>query len=218
MDHKIVHFETEGTPDMGHGTREADAYLEPYRQAASKHGDRFGSLLWASPRTQRARFDAICRLADMWGRKILDAGCGRADLMDFLREREIQFTEYIGIEAVDELAAAASRKNLPRTRIIHGDFVREPKLLEVEADVIVFSGSLNTLQREQFYLSLRQGFQAAGEVMVFNFLAAKHIASAQWLTWHHAEDVLQFARGLSPRVRMLDDYLDGDRTIAIYKS
>jgi hypothetical protein len=203
---------------MGHATKAADEYLEPYRRAASQHGDRFGSLLWASPATQAARFDAICRLADMDGRRVLDAGCGRGDLMDFLLEREVEPREYIGIEAVDELAAAAMRKNFAGARIVHGDFVREPRLLEVGAEVIVFSGSLNTVDSAQFYLSLRQGWEAAGEVLVFNFLAAAHIASAEWLTWHHAEDVLRFARGLSSKVRTLNDYLDGDCTIAVYKS
>jgi hypothetical protein len=203
---------------MGHGTREAEAYLEPYLRAASRHGDRFASLLWASPKTQAARFDAICRLADMQRRRMLDAGCGRADLLDFLLERGIEPAEYIGIEAVDELAAAAMRKQLPKAQIVHGDFVRDPKQLEVGADVIVFSGSLNTLGPEQFYLSLRQGWEAADEVLVFNFLAATHIASAQWLTWHHAADVLTQMRQLSNQVRMLEDYLDGDCTIAVFKS
>ncbi|HEV8377862.1 MAG TPA: methyltransferase domain-containing protein [Tepidisphaeraceae bacterium] len=192
-------------------------YLEPYRQAASRHGDRFASLLWASPKTQAARFDAICRLADLRGRRVLDAGCGRGDLMDFLVERGVQPREYIGIEAVDELAAAAMRKKLPGAQIIHGDFVREPQRLKAGADVIVFSGSLNTLEPQQFYQSLRQGWEAAGEVLVFNFLAAAHIASAQWLTWHRAEDVLVMARSWSSEVRMLEDYLDGDCTIALWK-
>src|SRR5436190_16538223 len=97
---------------MGQGTHEAAAYLTPYREAASRHGDRFGSLLWASPKAQEARFDAICRLADMRGRRVVDAGCGRADLLDFLFERGIEPAEYVGIEAVDELVAAAKRKHL----------------------------------------------------------------------------------------------------------
>jgi len=47
--------------------------------------------------------------------------------------------------------------------------VSHPQRLAVGADVVVFSGSLNTVEKEQFYLSLKQGFEAAGEVMVFNF-------------------------------------------------
>src|SRR4051812_6808542 len=92
---KIVAFVVEGTWDMGHGTREAEAYLEPYRRAASRHGDGFASLLWANPGTQAARFDAICRLADMRRRRVLDAGCGRGDFIDFLMAREVQPKQYI---------------------------------------------------------------------------------------------------------------------------
>jgi SAM-dependent methyltransferase len=192
-------------------------YLEPYRQAASRHGDRFPSLLWASPRTQAARFDAMSRLADMHDRRVLDVGCGRADLLDFLLERRIDPAEYIGIEAVDELVGAALRKRLPRSQIIQGDFVRDPRRLEVGADVLVFSGSLNTLEPAQFEISLKQGWEAAAEVLVFNFLAAAHIASAQWLRWHRAQHVLAMMRSWSSEVRMLEDYLDGDCTIALWK-
>src|SRR5207244_3330176 len=91
-------------------SRSPQSYLEPYRKAASLHGEQFGSLLWASPRTQAARFDAICRLAQMRGKKVLDVGCGRGDLMDFMISREMAPAEYVGIEAVDELVGAAMRK------------------------------------------------------------------------------------------------------------
>src|SRR5882672_6119425 len=128
---------------MGPGTGET--YLEPYRKAASRHGDQFGALLWASPRTQAARFDAICRLAEMRGKKVLDVGCGRGDLMDFMIEREIEPAEYVGIEAVDELVGAARRKKWVNAEIVQCDFVREPQRMKVGADVVVFSGSLNTL-------------------------------------------------------------------------
>src|SRR6185503_6568057 len=105
----------EGTRDMGQGTREA--YLEPYRKAAVRHGDEFGALLWASPRTQAARFEAICGLATMRGKKVLDVGCGRADLMDYMALREIEPREYVGIEAVDELVGAAMRKKWRNAQI-----------------------------------------------------------------------------------------------------
>src|SRR6266480_5491725 len=113
---------------MGQGKTlrsDTEHYLEPYRKAASRHGDQFGSLLWASPRTQAARFDAICRLAETRGKKVLDVGCGRGDLMDFMILREIAPAEYVGIEAVDELVGAAMRKGWRNAEIVQCDFVRE---------------------------------------------------------------------------------------------
>jgi DNA-binding MurR/RpiR family transcriptional regulator len=35
------------------------SYLQPYLQAASRHGATFGALLWASPKSQAARFHAL---------------------------------------------------------------------------------------------------------------------------------------------------------------
>ena len=52
-------------------------YLAPYLRAAERHGAGFDTLLWASPRTQEVRFDALRRAAPVGGRTVLDVGCGR---------------------------------------------------------------------------------------------------------------------------------------------
>src|SRR3954467_6311060 len=71
-------------------------YLTPYLRAATFYRDGFGSLLWASPETQAVRFEAIQRLADLGGKSVLDVGCGRADLYDFLHARGVNVADYIG--------------------------------------------------------------------------------------------------------------------------
>ncbi|HXE56229.1 MAG TPA: class I SAM-dependent methyltransferase, partial [Tepidisphaeraceae bacterium] len=92
------------------------SYLQPYLEAAREHGAGFGALLWASVRSQRARFAAICRAQDLTDKSVLDAGCGRADLMAYLSERGRTPADYIGLEAVPALADAADARKLPRTR------------------------------------------------------------------------------------------------------
>ena len=87
-------------------------YLEPYRDAARRYAGGFLSLLWASPDTQAARFDAICRLERFAGRSILDVGCGRADLLDYLIARNATPADYIGIEAIPELATIAPTNDI----------------------------------------------------------------------------------------------------------
>ena len=192
-------------------------YLEPYEQAARRYGAGFSALLWASPKTQRARFDAIRRAYDPTGKSILDAGCGRADYLDFLRAREVEVADYVGLEAVEALAAAAEAKRHPNARILRGDFVRDPARLFVGADVIVFSGSLNTLDEGAFYETLRRAWDAATEAVVFNFLCSAALAGKAYLTWHHRERVEAFARRTAAEVVVLDDYLQGDCTIAMCK-
>lgn len=193
------------------------SYLDPYQRAAQRHGAKFPTLLWASPATQAARFDAMMRLLDFSARSILDVGCGRGDLADFLIDRRIRWKSYRGIEGVPQLAEAARRKRHPAYEIVEADFVAQPELLGAGVDVVLFSGSLNTIHPKQFYGVLERAFEAAGEFVLFNFLCSPDLAAADYLHWHRVETVIQFAQGLSSRVRKLEDYLAGDCTVAIAK-
>jgi SAM-dependent methyltransferase len=197
-----------------------EPYLLPYLRAADKHGADFPSLLWASPQTQAARFDAIQRLGRLHGKSVLDVGCGRADLLDFLLDRGVRPADYVGIEAVEDLARAAEtkRRRMNHVRILRADFVREPLRLFVAADVVVFSGSLNTIEDGAFYTTIRRAFEACAHTLVFNFLCNPYLAGADYLRWRRPAEVKAFASHLSPDVRTLDDYLHGDFTVAIHKS
>lgn len=198
-------------------------YLAPYLQAARTYGGGFGSLLWASPNTQAARFEAIRRIYDPAGRSVLDVGCGRADYLGFLLDSGARPADYIGIEAVGPLADAAEERAEPArregvaVRIIRADFVREPVRMFVGSDVVVFSGSLNTAGDDVFYPTLRRAYEAAAEALVFNFLDSTALAGKDFLVWRRPADVLRFARSLSPDVRVRDDYLPGDCTVAVVK-
>jgi hypothetical protein len=192
-------------------------YLAPYLRAASRHGAGFSSLLWASPRTQTARFAALTRLVGLNGKSLLDVGCGRADLLDFLLERNIRPAHYVGLEGVPALADAAEAKGHPDAMIVRADFVREPLRLFVAADVVYFSGSLNTLDPVTFYATIRKAYDATAEVLVFNFLTSPELAGMSYLHWHQAHEVWAFCKSLTDDVRRLDDYLPGDTTFALTK-
>jgi hypothetical protein len=196
---------------------QSPAYLEPYVRASRRFGAGFGSLLWASPKTQAARFRALLRACEIDGRSIVDAGCGRADFLDFLFKSGIGCEKYIGVEAMEPMAAAAEKKGHRSASIIRGDFVRNPELLDQAADVILFCGSLNTLSVFDFHLALTTAWKMTGEFLVFNFLSSESLAKAEHLTWHRQEDVARFARTLTERVVVVDDYLKGDCTIGLRK-
>jgi hypothetical protein len=193
------------------------SYLQPYLNAAKRYGAGFGSLLWASPKTQSVRFAALLRAADCKAKRVLDAGCGRADLLEFMMQHEIFPRQYTGLEAVEELAAAAESKHLPNCKITRGDFVSEPEILNIDADVIFFCGSLNTLDESAFYQSLITAFTCTKQSLVFNFLSSPQLAASPHLTWHQPQAVLAFAGKLSANVRLWDNYLPGDATVAIGK-
>ena len=192
-------------------------YLEPYRRAAARHGGEFGALLWASPRTQAARFEAMTQVVSFEGKRVLDVGCGRADLLDYLVERGIVVASYAGIEGVAELVEAARTKGHANMEIVEGDFVRRPEVMNVGADVIAISGALNTAEDEAFYETIRRAFEAAREAVVFNFLSSTLLAGADYLRWRRRESVVEFARGLGRELRWTEGYLPGDCTVAMGK-
>ncbi len=192
-------------------------WLTPYVVATEKYGAGFNSLLWASPRTQRARFDAIRELCDPQGRHILDAGCGRADYLAYLIELGVWPASYVGIEAVDALADMAEGHRFPNTTILRADFVRDPARLVVGAGIVVFSGSLNTLTDAQFHETIRRAYDAAGVAVVFNFLSSTYLAGKEYLYWRKIEEVRRYCQKFCPDVRFKDDYLKGDCTACLLK-
>jgi hypothetical protein len=177
---------------------ESPDYLQPYVNAIRRHGPVFRSLLWTSPATQAARFDAIVRVESLHGRKIRP-------------------NHYVGLEAVKPFADAARRKNQPDAQIVEADFVKEPHRLCVGAEVIVFCGSLNTLNATGFFESITAAYQAASIGVVFNFLCSTRLAGSHYLNWHRATEVESRMLMLSDDVTVLNDYLDGDCTIAVRK-
>ena len=193
-------------------------YLYPYHEARLHGAKGFDALLWSSRAGQRVRFAAIARICPLAGMRVLDVGCGQADLLGFLLEQGIEPAHYTGLEMIPASVRAARRKKYERCEILKGDFVREPEKLAVGADVVIFSGSLNTLPGPPFYRALRAAWKAAGSALVFNFLSSQSWAGENWLHWHRRKNVLAFCRSLGGAVRFDESYLEGDCTVAIRKS
>ena len=198
-------------------TTDQPAYLAPYARAVKRHGPEFRALLWASRRTQEQRFAALVQLANPTNLTVLDLGCGRADLFDYLHRTGTPPRRYIGLEGVAELADAAEATAVPDRRIIRADFLRNPSRMNVEADIIYCSGALNTIENDDFYRTIKNAYEAAGRALVFNFLSSSLLAGVNYLRWHEPRMVLRFARTLSPKVDQHDGYIDGDCTVAMWK-
>lgn len=198
-------------------TAEHPEYLAPYHAAIRKHGGGFRSLLWDSLKSQAARFNVMTRLCQFHGNSVLDVGCGRADLLEFLISRGIEPDHYTGLEAMDTLVNTAREKQRPNSLIVQADFVAEPARLFTGADIIVFSGSLNMLESHVFYATVRTAHAAAVKEVAFNFLSSPYLAGADYLHWHRPLVVRKFAEELGGDVEISDDYLEGDYTVRIRK-
>jgi SAM-dependent methyltransferase len=193
------------------------SYLAPYQRAHGRGLSGARALLWIEKRDQVVRFEAIVRAVPLAGRRVLDAGCGPADLLGYLRRRRIVPAHYTGLEAQPWLARAARRRRYPRCTIVEADFVRDPEALDVGADVVVFSGSLNLLAARDFQRSIRAGWAATRRWLVFNFLCTPDLAGARWLRWHRPATVRALAARLGADARLIQGYEAGDCTAVLTK-
>jgi SAM-dependent methyltransferase len=200
-------------------SRKADtpSYLTPYVKARRRHGLGVRSLLWEDRHAQEVRFEAIARNCPLNGLHVLDVGCGHGDLLTYLRTHGVFPERYTGIEAPNLLGHTVRLRRREGVRFITEDFVKAPGVLDVGADVVVFSGSLNLLPSPQFYRIVRAAWAATGQYLAFNFLDSHVLAGGSWLKWHRRETVLAFAERSARSVIVDNTYEDGDCTVVMRK-
>lgn len=147
-------------------------YLDPYREGIKQFGTDFEVTLWASPRTQTLRFKIFAELYPLNDVRVLDAGCSRGDLAQWLLDHDIRYRQYIGIDGLEPVIAYAKTRNLPQSQFVAGDFVAQPNLLKTgDPQVICISGSLNTMSDKDAMAVLNNAWDATGQVLMFNFLS-----------------------------------------------
>lgn len=202
-------------------------YLHPYRVAVDQLGPCFESLLWTSPETQRLRFEAITTSIDLSNAVILDAGCGRADLAVWMASQSINWRRYIGVDAIPEMLAHARNLALPNSEFHQLDFVTDEHTFLCAGrrpEVIIFSGSLNTIPASVSSRVLHRAWRACTRALVFNFLSAddapRHVESpagrAQKLS---PSAVARWALRRTRDFSLRHDYLEGrDATVVMLKS
>ena len=149
-----------------------ESYLQPYRDSVAVSGTGFYATLWANPASQRIRFKVFTQLCDLTGKRLLDAGCSRGDLAVHLIEQGIAFDHYVGIDGVDKVIDFASSRDLPRCEFHAGDFLADADLLTIgRPQILLISGTLNTMTFRQVIHSLDMAWNAVEEAMIFNFLS-----------------------------------------------
>jgi len=199
-------------------------YLKPYHKAHAQHGGGFDVTLWANEQTQRRRFDVFFEMLDFDGKRVLDAGCSRADFAAFLIEKDAAYERYIGIDGVCEVIEHARARGFPRCEFHCGDLLAQPRLLAAGApQLTVISGTLNTMKLNTAVKVLDLAWTGCGEALAFNFLSDRcdRRAPRQAYPAHRlpTAKLLDWALKKSWDVRFRQDYFafGHDATIVIRK-
>jgi len=150
----------------------SDNYLSPYVEAQQEFGSDFKVTLWANERTQKLRFKVFTEMLFMTGKRVLDAGCSRGDMAQYLLEHEMPYGRFIGVDGLPEVIDYANGRGLRDAEFHAGDFVTDPSLLKIgDPQVIAISGTLNTMEGDMAIELLEAAWASASESLIFNFLS-----------------------------------------------
>ena len=176
-----------------------------YHKSLKQYGISPQGVHWNSLYTQQKRFEILVNIIgeDLKTSSIIDAGCGMGDLFGYLKEKDIPFGSYVGIDC--ELAMI----NIATTRFPTEDFYLCDVLCDplVKSDYYLCSGAMNLLNQKDFYCFIENSFHASKKGFAFNFLKNRSFNGMK------LDQVLSFCSSLSGSIMTKNDYLDNDFTV-----
>ncbi len=203
-------------------------YLEPYREAVRSFGPGFEALLWRNQSFQVKRFEILAEVSKPKGRVVADLGAGLGDMLTYLNESDQAPKQYIGVEGITELAEQAQAR-FTESVWLTADFVGDRSLFarlveEHNTSVVLFSGSLNTLDERTALVVLDRAWDALctrpGGVLAFNFLSSagrSRRESTGPANRFRSGQVFKWAQRASGNMLYRQDYLGPhDATVAVF--
>lgn len=184
---------------------------EQYRAGSAQ------ALGWVTETSQSLRFSALCQVGELFGKSVLDVGCGYGDLKSYLDERCHGYS-YVGVDQMAEFVFEARRRHghRPECFFCISDATTE-ELPNV--DFVFASGLLSYRCERADFVRFMIGklFSVAREGLAFNMLDAGKFSGHQLLVGHDRESVLRWCRELTSNVRVVDGYLDDDFTVIMMR-
>lgn len=190
-----------------------------FDRLATRWGDDVRASDWSSAESQARRFRVFLQLGDLQDRRVLDVGCGRGDLLDFLQDAGLSVA-YMGIDLSPDIVATARQRH-PGADIHLGDVLSAvlPRM-----DYVVGSGIhyLDTGDNEfRARRMIRRMWELAERGMATNMLSRRRPASIELAPEAYSYDPVTigaFGPTLTPDARVVEDYLPHDFTLLLRRS
>ncbi len=180
------------------------------------HGDRPASV-GLSPQGQSLRFEELLAIGDISGKKVLDYGCGKGDLYQFFKDKNIPVS-YTGFDINENLISFAGSK-FPEADFRVFD-IEEEVLIE-DFDYIFLCGVFNLKVKgldETIKNVLKMLFQRCNNALAFNALSADCTRKDFELHYADPQEMLEFAKNeLSPHAVIRQGRVPDDFILFVYK-
>ena len=179
-----------------------------YLKSFLKHGISPRAVHWNNTFTQEIRFEVITSFIvnEIKEVSVVDAGCGFGDYYLYLKKYNILPKKYIGIEKeifFSKIAQTKTSQQIITANILKSDLIG--------ADYYVASGSLNILQKDDFFKFIKRCYEASKKGFIFNFLVKNQFIKIA------KEEILQFCGNIANEFFIKDNYLEYDNTIFLRK-
>lgn len=181
------------------------------------HGDRPEGVRW-TPKGQSLRYESLLDIDEsIEGSKILDYGCGKGDLYQFLKDRNIS-VDYTGFDINENLISLAKQK-YPEAKFRVFDIEMEE--LDEEFDYILLCGvfNLKLMDLDKTVKNvLKMLFRHCRKALAFNALSSKNPKKSVELNFLSFDEMIEFARNdLSPDVSFARERIPYDFTMFVRK-
>jgi SAM-dependent methyltransferase len=196
--------------DLNHLIRYVDGLIE-------QHGFTAAALGWTKDK-QSLRFKVLCEIGLQRGCKILDFGCGLADLYAYCQSR-YKSVEYLGID-INPTLVAECRRRYPKTDIRCVNILTDK--LRDRVDFVILSGTFNYPFRKvdnyEFVESvLSELFNQCECGIAADFFSTSVDYRDERLFYADPTRIFEIARRLSRRVLLRHDYFPFEFCVYIYK-
>jgi len=170
---------------------------------------------WSSTYNQQVRFKVLSGIGNLNNKSVLDFGCGLAEFYPYLKSIYPKII-YTGMDFIEEYIIK-DRIRFPEVNFILGDSTN----LTQNYDYILTSGvfSYKIEQSEKRYKQTIKHLCSYSRIAFgANFLLrGKHIDNSVYNTWD-PQELLEWAKKISPKVEIINDYLAHDFTLFLYNN
>ena len=184
----------------------------------AEYGCSIQSSGWSSVESQHLRFDYLCRDFDLNGKSILDVGCGKGDLVTYLRNKNVNFSQYTGIDLAQEMINLCNDKIKDQHTKFHQGTVFDTPIDGI--DIALLSGSLSYRYESAVAdakATLEILFSASTIGVALNFLSKKVDYELDKNQHYDPSMVLEWALNLSNNVTLYHDYPLYEFTLVVKK-
>ncbi len=191
--------------------------VDIYEALLAEHGETYRALDWGSRESQQKRFEVLAGIGISAGDRVLDVGCGLADLNAWLIEHR-PGVEYSGIDLTPVMAERAQAR-FPNAKISNQTIFDLDFPIQA-FDYLVASGIFVFRQKspeEYLFSTIRTMYKFCIKGVAFNSLSFWAEIKSPNEFYADPATVINFCRRLTRKVVLRHDYHPADFTVYMYK-